>query len=73
VLHSAKLEGNRAASSMKLWHLEFAQIVLSLVLVQHLLTAFLTVGMVMCILCHYMLEVCHLLFYFKEGTIKKLR
>ena len=46
--------------------LEFTQLVFSLALVQCFLTMlpFLHFGIVMYILCYYMLEVCDLLFYF---------
>ena len=44
--------------------LEFAQLAFGLVVVQYFLTVLpsLCFGMVMYILCHYMLEVCDLLF-----------
>ena len=51
---------------MKMEHLEVVHLVLGLVLAQYFLMMppFLSIGMVMYILCHYMLEVCDLLFTF---------
>ena len=51
---------------MKMQSLEFAQLVFSLALVQYVLTILpsLCFRMKMYILCHYMLEVCDLLFDF---------
>lgn len=53
-------------SDMELQSLEFAQQVFGLALVQYFLTMFPFphFRMVMYILCHYMLEVCNLLYYF---------
>ena len=51
---------------MEMQSLEFAQLVFSLAFVQYFLAILLSMcfGMIICILCHYMLEVCDLLFYF---------
>lgn len=51
-------------SDMEMQSLEFVQLVFGLVVVQYFLTVFpsLCFGMAMYILCHYMLEVCALLF-----------
>lgn len=52
-------------SDMKMQSLEFAQIVLGLALAQYFcLLPFLLCGMVIYILCHYILKVCDLLFDF---------
>ena len=64
-------------SHMEMESLEFAQLVCSLALVQYFLTMLpsLHFGMVMYILCHYMLEVCDLLFdldFHRGITGKKL-
>lgn len=53
-------------SAMEMQSMEFAQLVFSLVLIQYFLTVLLF-GMVMYILCHYMLEVCNFLFWFLQG------
>ena len=61
---------------MNTQYVEFAQLVFSLALVQHFLTkpTPLHFGLVMYILCHYMLEVCDLCFDFDFTgiTVKRL-
>ena len=71
MLYSIELKGaadlkNVLASAMKMQSLEFVQLVFGLALVQYFLTMppSLCFGMVMYILCHYMLEVCDLFFDF---------
>lgn len=51
---------------MGVLNLEFALLVFSIALVKYFLTMFpfTTFGMVICILCHYILELCDLLFHF---------
>ena len=70
-LQSTKLKGAGKLKStlkkdMEMQSLEFVQLVFSLVLLQHFLTvlSFLPLGMVVYILCHYMLELYDLPFYF---------
>ena len=69
VLQSTKLKGvgdlkTALTSDMEMQSMEFAQLDFSLDLVQCFLTmfVFLPFGMVMNSLCHYMLEICDLLF-----------
>lgn len=71
VLQSTKLKGvgdlkRVLTSDMELQSLELAQLVFCLALVQYFPTTLssLCFGIVMYILCHYMLKVCDLLFYF---------
>ena len=71
MLQSTKMKGvgkhkGALTSDMEMQSLEFALIVLGLALVQYFLTMLpsLCFRMVMYILCHYMLEVCDLLFDF---------
>ena len=63
--HSRDVE-SALTSDIEVQNLEFSLQVFGLALVQHFLNVFpfLCSGPVMCILCHYMLEVCDLLFYF---------
>ena len=58
-------------SDLETQSLEFAQMVFGLPLVQYFLSMLpsLHFGMVLYILCHYMLEVCDLLFYFDFQVI----
>ena len=71
VLQSTKLKGvenveSILTSQMEMQSLEFAQLLFNLSLVQYFLNMLpsLCFGTVMCIPCHYMLEVCDLLFAF---------
>ena len=68
-MQSIKLKGvgdlkNAWTSDMKMQNLKLDLLVFSLALVQHFLTTLPSFGMVMYLLCHYMLEVYDLLFYF---------
>lgn len=79
VLQSTKLTGvgdlkSVLTSDMEMQSLEFVQLIFSLTLVQYFLTMppSLCFGMVMNILCHYMLEVCDLYFGFIGDTVKRL-
>lgn len=78
MLQSTKLNGTAdlesiLTSDMEIKNLEISQLVFGLALIHYFLTMlpFLCFGMIMYILCHYMLEVCDLLlgFEFTGGYI----
>ena len=71
MLQSAKLKGigylkSVLISGMQMQSLEFPQLAFGLAVVHYFLTMFqsLCFGIVMYILCHYVLEICNLIFDF---------